>query len=158
MPENIQCECGNPVTHRQVKKEGQNHGKWFYACAISKEKGGCGYFKWNTSIPPGTMEGFDWGSDPSKRGKVTRASLGLAKKRKHNDTITQGSKEDYDWLHEGHPDCIEEEEEESQEKRIKSNTVNINLLTDHVLKLESDVTEQLKKLNGLFLNYLSTTR
>jgi len=126
----IPCKCGNEATHRQVKKEGSNQGKWFYACPLPKEQG-CGFFQWDVTLPPMV-----------KPGKVTRATLGL-KKRKHSDTTEE------------HPDCEEEDEEITSEKRSKENTVNINLLANHVLKMESEITEQLKKLNTLFLTYMS---
>ena len=44
-----QCYHGVQCSTRNVKKEGVNHGRWFYACSKGKDDG-CGYFELRDTI------------------------------------------------------------------------------------------------------------
>ena len=43
--DNVQCTCNKKALLLQVKKEGPNTGRWFYACASKS----CKFFKWSSS-------------------------------------------------------------------------------------------------------------
>lgn len=45
------CKCGKAAKYNEVKKEGPNNGRFFYACDTDKTKGGCGFFKWADGMP-----------------------------------------------------------------------------------------------------------
>ncbi|KAK5117584.1 hypothetical protein LTR62_005006 [Meristemomyces frigidus] len=47
------CECtpSLPAEHFKVKKEGKNHGKWFYTCQNTEPKR-CGFFLWDEDAKP----------------------------------------------------------------------------------------------------------
>ena len=41
----MNCDCGNPLARRQVKKEGPTKGKWFLTCAGPMDGPKCEYFQ-----------------------------------------------------------------------------------------------------------------
>ncbi|KAF2152976.1 hypothetical protein K461DRAFT_277743 [Myriangium duriaei CBS 260.36] len=48
-----QCECNPrlPAEHFRVKKDGPNHGRWFYTCQNAQDKR-CGFFLWDEDAKP----------------------------------------------------------------------------------------------------------
>lgn len=47
------CDCGLPAVKRQVKKAGQNQGKWFYVCPKTmNDQTKCEYFKFVDAVLP----------------------------------------------------------------------------------------------------------
>ncbi|CZR65789.1 uncharacterized protein PAC_15689 [Phialocephala subalpina] len=51
------CNCNPrlPASHFQVKKDGPNHGKWFYTCQEPREKS-CEFFLWDEKAKPREMQ------------------------------------------------------------------------------------------------------
>jgi hypothetical protein len=47
------CDCTPrlPAERFKVKKDGPNHGRWFYTCQVGKDNG-CGFFLWDDDAKP----------------------------------------------------------------------------------------------------------
>jgi hypothetical protein len=73
------CSCGNVPNRHQVKKDGENKGKYFWSC--SENDGGCG--------------GFMWDEDAKALPNGSEFSKGLAftlKKKNHSPQNINGKK------------------------------------------------------------------
>jgi len=42
------CTCGMSCLEKITKKEGKNHGRYFYTCP--NQQSGCGFFKWKDEL------------------------------------------------------------------------------------------------------------
>lgn len=47
----VECNCGQPAKQCEVKKDGPNKGKFFWACPLPSEGGNCKFFQWVNSAP-----------------------------------------------------------------------------------------------------------
>ena len=63
------CVCGDPCKEKNVRKEGTNKGKTFWACRRPKQAAPCGFFQWKTGTKAKTSA-----TKKSMRAVVTTAS------------------------------------------------------------------------------------
>ncbi|KAI8802416.1 P-loop containing nucleoside triphosphate hydrolase protein [Cladochytrium replicatum] len=59
----VLCDCKQPASHFQTRKENANKGRWFYTCASR----GCKFFQWDdtttrNAASPGRLSGTEGGS------------------------------------------------------------------------------------------------
>ncbi|KDN47556.1 prokaryotic type I DNA topoisomerase [Tilletiaria anomala UBC 951] len=54
------CACGEETIRRQVKKDGPNKGRWFWACHRPRDEAQCDF--------------FEWADGPSKRSSASASS------------------------------------------------------------------------------------